>query len=506
MQTSRFIMALDQGTSSSRAIVYHLDGTIASVAQHEFGMQFPQDGWVEQDPEVLWQTTLRAGRDALAAAGIHGSEVACIGITNQRETTLLWERDSGDCLYNAIVWQDRRTADRCEALRAAALEGQPAGDYISATTGLVIDPYFSGTKLAWLLDNVPNARQRAAAGELCFGTVDTFLIWRLSKGARHVTEPSNVSRTQLFDIHQQDYCPALLQLLDIPAAVLPEVQDSAGFFATADAEWFGAEIPITGVAGDQQSALIGQGCFARGMTKCTYGTGCFLMTHTGAEPVASAHQLLTTVAYRLNGEVSYALEGSIFVAGVAIKWLRDQLGLIDSAEDTELAFARCAGDSSGVYVVPAFTGLGAPYWQPHARGLVTGLTLDTSRDQLITAFLQGVVFQTQELVQAMNHDGAQVASLRVDGGMVVNSALCQFLADLLDVPVQRPVDTETTALGAAVLAGLGQGLFTDLSHASEAWSLEQQFDPDMSVERRQQLLAGYAQAVAMTLTGTQVDA
>ncbi len=497
--SAKLIMALDQGTSSSRAIIYRDNGEIVAVAQHEIDMQFPADGWVEQDPEVLWQSTLQAGRDAISKAALQGSDIACIGITNQRETTLLWEQQSGKCVYNAIVWQDRRTAEQCEALSQADFDGEPVADLLRRKTGLVVDPYFSGTKLAWMLDNVSGVRQRAEAGELRFGTVDSFLVWRLTKGAHHVTDPSNASRTQLFDIHSQRFDADILSLFNIPPVVLPGVQDNASLFGVADAEWFGAPIPITGMAGDQQAALIGQGCFQPGMSKSTYGTGCFVMTNTGDKALASANKLLTTVAYRLGDNTTYALEGSIFVAGVAVKWLRDQLGLISDAADTEAAFARTGGDTGGVYVVPAFTGLGAPYWQPHARGLVSGLSLDTTKDQLVTAFLQGVVFQTQELLEAMAKDGATVERLRVDGGMVVNNRLCQFLADLLNVPVERPKDTETTALGAAVLAGLGQGLFADLSAAGEAWALDSQFAPQMNPQTRQKLQQGYASAVSRSL-------
>jgi len=491
-----YIMALDQGTSSSRAIIYTVQGQVVGSAQHGFDMQFPADGWVEQDPEVLWQTVLRAGRDAIATAGIEASAIHCIGITNQRETTLVWERDTGRCVYNAIVWQDRRTAARCARMTQESLAGTPLSEVLAQRTGLVIDPYFSSTKLAWILDQQPAIRERAIRGELCFGTVDSFLIWRLSKGKAHVTDATNASRTQLFDIHTQQWSEPLLAYFDVPPVLLPQVLDSAGLFGQADAEWFGAEIPITGVAGDQQAALVGQGCLMPGMTKSTYGTGCFIMTHTGTQPLQSNQQLLTTVAYRLNGAPQYALEGSIFVAGVALKWLRDQLRLIDHAAETQTAFERTGGDAQGVFVVPAFTGLGAPYWQPEVRGLITGLTLDSQRDHVLTAFLQSVVFQTQELLQAMQRDGADITQLRVDGGMTVNDALCQCLADLLDVPVQRPRDTETTALGAAMLAALGSGLHRDLESASHSWQVDRDFQPSMPATRRAQLLQGYQRAVA----------
>ena len=494
-------MALDQGTSSSRAIIYNERGEAVKIAQHGFDMYFPADGWVEQDPEVLWQTTLQAGRDAIAQAGIDPAQLKCIGITNQRETTLLWDRNTGRCVYNAIVWQDRRTADYCNRMRGDTLADEPLEQILAARTGLVIDPYFSASKLAWLMDNVAGARDRAAQGELCFGTVDSFLIWRLTKGGAHLTDATNASRTQMFDIHRQQWCDELLDYFEVPHALLPRVSDSAGMFGLADAEWFGAEIPITGVAGDQQAALVGQGCFSPGMTKSTYGTGCFIMSNTGDQPLRSKEKLLTTVAYRVDGKPAYALEGSIFVAGVAIKWLVDQLQLIDDAAETQAAYERCGGDTGGVYVVPAFTGLGAPYWQPSARGLISGLTLDSTRDQVVTAFLQGVIFQTEELVAAMANDGAHVTQLRVDGGMVINSALCQFLADLLDVPVQRPAHTETTALGAAMLAGVGAGVYESLEGASQAWALDASFAPSMEPARRGELISGYQRAVNQALNG-----
>jgi glycerol kinase len=373
-------------------------------------------------------------------------------------------------------------------------------ELIEHTTGLIIDPYFSSTKLAWLLDQVDADRARAENGELCFGTIDSFLVWRLTQGSKHVTDATNASRTQLFDIGQQCWSQPLLDVFNVPAAVLPHVLDCVDDFGIADPEWFGAAIPIRGIAGDQQAALIGQACFEPGMSKSTYGTGCFVMTHTGQQISRSSQQLLSTVAYRINGEPSYALEGSIFVAGVAIQWLRDQLGLIEHAADTADAFARTGGDTHGVYVVPAFTGLGAPYWQPQARGLITGLTLDSNKDHIITAFLQSVAFQTRTLLLAMAADGAPVSTLRVDGGMVVNDAFCQFLCDLLNVPVERPADVETTVRGAGVLAAIGAGLFADLQEAAELWQLGRRFDPDMADDQRQGLADGYDQAVAQALS------
>ncbi len=488
------IMAIDQGTSSSRAIIFDLDGRIVGMGQRPFDMVFPADGWVEQEPEVLWQTTLGAGREAIANAGLSASDIDVMGITNQRETTLVWDRQTGECLYNAIVWQDRRTAGQCENMRADGMQQS-----VARITGLVVDPYFSGTKLAWLLGNISGLRERAESGELCFGTVDSFLIWRLTRGARHVTDASNAARTMLFDIGSQSWSDELLTYLDVPVTLLPEVLDCAADFGVADARWFGAPIPILGVAGDQQAALIGQGCLRPGMTKSTYGTGCFIIANTGKQQLVSQQQLLTTVGYRIQGETTYALEGSIFVAGASIKWLRDNLGLIDDASESGVAAVRCGGDAAGVYFVPAFTGLGAPHWAPQARGLISGLTFDTSRDQIVTAALQSVAFQTAELVGAMGEDGAGVERLRVDGGMVINDWLCQFLSDMLELPVQRPVITETTALGAAMLAGLGGGLVTSLEDAAALWTLEREFLPSMPAKRRAELLSGWRRAVAMAL-------
>jgi glycerol kinase len=397
-------------------------------------------------------------------------------------------------VHNAIVWQDRRTASRCQAMRDEGLAG-----LVGAQTGLVIDPYFSATKLAWLLDQMPDLRARAARGELCFGTVDSFLIWRLTGGKVHATDATNASRTMLFDIRRQIWSPELLDYFDIPPALLPEVRDSAADYGHTEARWFGTQVPILGVAGDQQASLIGQACVQPGMSKSTYGTGCFVMTHTGTQQLQSTQQLLATVAYRLGGVTSYALEGSIFSGGVAVKWLRDRLQLIDSAAETEAAARRTGPDTQGVYLVPAFTGLGAPHWEPDARGLLTGLTLDSSRDQVITATLSSVGYQTADLLAAMAADGAPVQRLRVDGGMVVNDWLCQFLADILDCPVERPRTTETTALGAAALAAIGAGLVSDLAGATRMWHLEREFLPEMPAAQRERLLAGWHRAVARTL-------
>ena len=489
------LLAIDQGTSSSRGIVFDMAaGRVLGAGQRPFDLLFPQDGWVEQAPEVLWRTSLEAGRAAVAAAAVAPKDIAAIGIANQRETTLVWERATGECRHNAIVWQDRRTADRCARMAADGLS-----EGVRAKTGLVLDPYFSGTKLAWLLDEVPGLRRRAVVGELCFGTVDSFLLWRLTKGRVHATDATNASRTQLFDIGRQEWDAELLAYHEIPPAILPEVCDSAHAFGVADAEWFGAEIPILGVAGDQQAALVGQGCFTEGAGKSTYGTGCFLLVNTGAKQLSSGHGLLTTIAHRLHGQAAYALEGSIFVAGAAVEWLRDRLGLIDDASQTEAMALAASGDSDGVYLVPAFTGLGAPHWHPDARGLITGLTLDSGREQIVTAALQSVAFQTADLLEAMAADSAQVEHLAVDGGMVANDWLCQFLADILARPMHRPALIETTALGAATLAGLGLGM--DAETLRQAQGAGRTFTPAMTAAKRTILLNGWRRAVRQTLAG-----
>jgi glycerol kinase len=488
------VLAIDQGTSSTRAMVFDVGGRVLGSAQREFDQIFPQDGWVEHDPEVLWDTTLLAARGALANAGIEARALTGIGITNQRETTVIWDADTGAPVHNAIVWQDRRTAPRCDRIRADGM-----AESIATATGLVIDPYFSSTKIAWLLDNVPGLRARAAAGKLRFGTVDSFLIWRLTSGAKHLTDATNASRTQLFDIRNQRWDAELLRYFDVPASLLPDVRDCAGDFGVADAKWFGAAVPILGVAGDQQAALIGQGCFNTGMTKSTYGTGCFLVTNTGDQLIRSTHGLLSTVGYRIGGKTAFAVEGSIFVAGAAVKWLRDSLRIIDSAADSEAAARRSGIEAGGVYVVPAFTGLGAPHWRPDARGLVCGLSLDTSRDDLITATLASVAYQSADLLAALAADGAAVTRLRVDGGMVANDWLCQFLADIAGVRVERPVITETTALGAGMLAALGGGLVGSLADAASLWQLQRGFEPEMNAKTREKLLGGWADAVSRTL-------
>ncbi|SDR71298.1 glycerol kinase [Halopseudomonas sabulinigri] len=484
------ILAIDQGTTSSRAILFSAAGKPEFTAQQEFAQHFPHDGWVEHDGEDIWNSTLAVCREVLEKAGISADQVAGIGITNQRETTLLWDAQTGELLYHAIVWQDRRTADFCAELKAAGHETM-----VTEHTGLLIDPYFSATKLRWLLEHVEGARARAERGELRFGTVDTFLLWRLTGGQVHRTDATNASRTMLFNIHQQCWDEELLTLLDIPASLLPEVMDSAADFGQTDAELLGASIPVCGIAGDQQAALIGQACFSPGMVKSTYGTGCFMVMNTGSEPVRSSNRLLTTVGYRLKGETTYALEGSIFVAGAAIQWLRDGLKLIQNAGETE-ALAREAGGTTGVYLVPAFTGLGAPYWDPAARGAIFGLTRDTGIAQIVTAGLQSVCFQTRDLLDAMTADGAHsTAALRVDGGMVINNWVVQELANILGVTVDRPQVTETTALGAAYLAGLQLGMFDSLEHIARHWACERTFTPQMSEEKRNALYDGWLDAI-----------
>ena len=491
MPNAPLLLAIDQGTTSSRAIVFDARGRILTVAQREFAQHYPAGGWVEHDPEDIWSSTLAVTREALATAG---DPIAAIGITNQRETTVVWDRATGVPIHPAIVWQDRRTAAQCRTLRDAGHEAA-----VSEKTGLLLDPYFSATKLAWILDHVDGARQRAEAGDLAFGTIDTFLIWRLTGGAVHATDATNASRTLLFDIHAQQWDDHLLRLFDVPPGVLPEVRDSAADFGTSSADVLGHAIPIAGVAGDQQAATVGQACFEPGMVKSTYGTGCFAVMNTGAEAVRSRHRLLTTVAWRLAGEPTYALEGSIFVAGAAVQWLRDGLRIIENAAQTE-ALAAGVPDSGGVYLVPAFTGLGAPHWDPDARGAIYGLTRDTGPAHLARAALESVCLQTRDLMSAMAADrGAAIDRLRVDGGMVENAWLLQALADIVDVAVERPRTAETTALGAAYLAGLQAGVFRSIDDIEARWARDAECTPRMSVRVRERLVQGWESAVARTL-------
>jgi len=491
------ILAIDQGTTSSRAIVFDDTFSIRAVAQEEFPQHFPASGWVEHDADDLWQTTLRTARKALAKAGLGASEIAAIGITNQRETVVVWDRRTGKAIHRAIVWQDRRTAGFCAELKAAGHEAM-----VTEKTGLLLDPYFSGTKLAWILDNVDGARAAAEAGDLAFGTVDSFLLWHLTGGAVHATDATNASRTLLYNIHDNDWDDALLQLLRVPRAMLPEVRDCAFDFGATEPGLFDGTIAVRGIAGDQQAATLGNACFSPGMVKSTYGTGCFALINTGADAIASKNRLLTTIAYRLDGETTYALEGSIFIAGAAVQWLRDGLGIIgDAAQSGELAEAADPGQT--VVLVPAFTGLGAPYWDAHARGALFGLTRNSGPKELARAALESVCFQSHDLIEAMRGDwsgGASDTVLRVDGGMVASNWTMQRLADILNAPVDRPEILETTALGAAWLAGHQAGVWPGQSGFSGAWRLDRRFEPAMDDAVRSGKLAAWKDAVSRTLS------
>jgi glycerol kinase len=483
-----FVLALDQGTTSSRAIVFDHAGTIRGAAQKEFRQIFPQPGWVEHDPTEIWATQSGVVTEALVSAGIGAGDLAALGITNQRETTLLWERASGKPVANAIVWQDRRTAATCDQLRAAGHE-----PLFRNKTGLVLDAYFSGTKLKWLLDNVAGARERALRGELAFGTVDSWLIWNLTGGAVHVTDASNASRTLLFDIHRGDWDEELLALLDVPRAVLPAVVASSG--VCGDATIAGTRVPIAGIAGDQQAALFGQACLTRGMAKNTYGTGCFLLLNTGAGAVPSSHQLVSTIAWKREDRIDYALEGSVFIAGAVVQWLRDGLKIIRSAAEVE-TLAASVPDNGGVYLVPAFAGLGAPHWDAYARGAIFGLTRGSTAAHIARAALESIAYQSAEVLRAMQGDaGLALAELRVDGGATANNLLMQFQADLLGVPVVRPKVQETTALGAAYLAGLAVGYWKNTDDIRANWRVDRRFEPQMSRERAAELTAGWDKAV-----------
>ena len=486
----KFLLAIDQGTSSSRAVIYDHATEVVASAQQEFPQIYPQPGWVEHDPEVIWSSVRAVCKEVLGAACASAAQITGIGITNQRETTLVWDRETGKCVYNAIVWQDRRTAEHCRALRNDGLENN-----ISKKTGLRLDPYFSATKLAWILDNVDGTRARAEAGTLLFGTVDSFLLWRLTGGTTHATDASNASRTMLFNIHTQQWDDELLNIFNIPRQLLPEVKDCAAQFGVATDVCLGGPVPVLSIAGDQQAALIGQAGFESGMTKSTYGTGCFVIANTGTAALASENKLLTTVVMRLNGTVTYGLEGSVFVAGSALQWLRDELKIIDSVAETE-AIASRIGVVDNVLVVPAFAGLGAPYWDPDARGAILGLTRGTGRDEVITATLQSVAYQTRDLVSAMADDGISSGVIRVDGGMAANDWFLQFLADILDTPVERSANVESTALGAAYLAALAADVLQSSEQISALWKLESRFEPSMKSDRREFLLQGWATAVS----------
>lgn len=491
---TRCILALDQGTTSSRAILFGRDGRPLGMAQQEFEQIFPQPGHVEHDPEAIWKTQIACARDVLATAGIPAEDVAAVGITNQRETTILWERDSGRPVANAIVWQSRVSDPICQRLKAEGLE-----DLVRSKTGLVIDAYFSGTKIKHLLDTLPGVRERAARGEILFGTVDTLLTWRLTGGRVHVTDPSNASRTMLFNIHTLDWDDELLRLLDIPRAMLPNVHASSGVFGDLDARWLGATPPISGIAGDQQAATFGQACFEPGSAKNTYGTGCFMLLNTGHTAVPSKNGLLTTVGWKVGNEVTYCLEGSVFIAGAVVQWLRDGLGMIASSSEIE-RLATSVPDTGGVTFVPAFVGLGAPYWDPSARGTILGITRGTTRAHIARAALEAMAYQTRDVLEAMQRDsGLTLHTLRVDGGASQNNLLMQFQSDLLATQVHRPVVAETTALGAAYLAGLAVNFWQDLNDIRRNWVLDRQFSPKMSHEERERLYARWRRAVERSL-------
>lgn len=488
--SSHFILALDQGTTSSRSMLFDQQGNIISVAQKEFKQIFPQPGWVEHDANEIWSTQFGTMAEAVAKAHINMKQVAGIGITNQRETTLVWDRKTGQPVYNAIVWQDRRTADYCDELKAAGKK-----ETIQQKTGLIIDAYFSATKLKWILDNVKDARKKAANGELAFGTIDTWLTWKLTNGEVHVTDVSNASRTMLFNIHSLQWDNELLKLFDIPAAVLPEVKPSSKIYGVTGNIIPDSRIPVAGIAGDQQSALFGQMCTQPGMVKNTYGTGCFMLMNTGEKAIASKNNLLTTVAWQIDGKTEYALEGSVFIAGAVVQWLRDELKIIRNSKEVE-ALAEQVADNGGVYIVPAFAGLGAPHWNQHARGSIFGLTRGSSNAHIAKAALESIAFQTYDVLKAMEADaGIEIKELRVDGGATVNNQLMQFQSDILDCNVVRPKVTETTALGAAYLAGLAVGYWKNISEIQQQWQIEKTFTSGMIAEKRKQLITGWQRSV-----------
>ena len=489
----KLVLAMDQGTTSSRAILFNSDYEIVEQAQCEFKQHFPNSGWVEHSALDIWQTSLDTAREAISKAGVSAEQIASIGITNQRETTVLWDRQTGEPIHHAIVWQDRRTADLCDNLKTEGLEPM-----VSSKTGLLLDPYFSATKIAWLLDNVSGARDRAERGELAFGTMDSWLLWNLTGGKSHATDATNASRTLLYNIHSGEWDPELLKVFNIPPSVLPEVKDCAADFGSTDL--FGSPIAIMGIAGDQHAATLGQACFEKGMLKSTYGTGCFALLNTGETAVSSSNRLLTTIAYQLDGKVTYALEGSIFIAGAAVQWLRDGLGIIDSAKQSGELAAE-ADEHQDVYMIPAFTGLGAPWWDPKARGALIGLTRGTGPAEISRAALESVCYQTLDLLNAMHADWQQDAQtvLRVDGGMVASDWTMQRLADILQAPIDRPVIAETTALGAAWLAGSHAGVWPDQQGFAENWRLDKHFDPQMDKQQRDKKVAGWNDAIQRVL-------
>ena len=488
------ILSIDQGTTSTRAIIFDGSARTVAVSQRELQQHYPQAGWVEHDPEDIWRDTIATVREAIAHSGLELGRLACIGITNQRETVVVWDRATGEPLHRAIVWQDRRTSHLCAELKSAGAEAD-----VRARTGLMLDPYFSATKIAWILDHVPGARARAERGELAFGTIDCFLLWRLTGGATHATDVTNAARTLLYDIHADRWDPELCRLFGVPEPLLPEVHDNSHLFGVTAPGLFDRQFPIAGMAGDQQAALFGQACFEPGMVKSTYGTGAFMLLNTGRDAVSSTKGLITTPACRLDGRMTYALEGSIFVAGAAVKWLRDALGIIADASDTE-HLAREVPDNRGVYLVPAFVGLGAPYWEPDVRAVITGLTLDVTRAHLARAALEAVAYQTLDLMNAMTADGCQPpTALRIDGGMAANDWLCRVLADIVDLQVERPENLETTALGVAFLAGLGTGVWSDLHALSRTWKARSQFRSSMDASERAPLVAGWRRAVRQAM-------
>ena len=493
---SRYVLAIDQGTTSSRAIVFDKDYTPVATGQQEFAQHFPASGWVEHDPEDIWESTLATCKQALAKAKASIADIAAIGITNQRETTLIWNRETGKPIHNAIVWQDRRTADFCDSLKERGLE-----NLFAQKTGLLLDPYFSGTKIAWLLDNIEGARADAEAGKLAFGTVDSFLLWRLTGGKVHATDATNASRTLIYDIHKNSWSDELLEILRIPKSLLPKVLDCSADFGELDPSLLGGSVKITGIAGDQQAATVGQACFKPGMMKSTYGTGCFALLNTGEVPVKSNNKLLTTIAYQLNGKPTYALEGSIFVAGAAVQWLRDGLGIIEHAAQSG-EFAQNADPGQSVIMVPAFVGIGAPYWDAKCRGAIFGLTRAAGPKEFAKAALDSVCFQTRDLLAAMHADftGNHETVLRVDGGMVASEWTMQRLADILGAPVDRPVSAETTALGAAYLAGLHVGFYPSVEEFSQSWRRDKRFNPALAEKERGVAYAGWQDAVRRTLS------
>ncbi len=487
----KYVMALDAGTTSNRCILFDKNGQICSMAQKEFTQFFPQPGWVEHDANEIWMTILLVAQEAMKQAGAAAGDIAAIGITNQRETTIVWDKKTGEPIYHAIVWQCRRTADYAESLKAKGLT-----EAYREKTGLVIDPYFSATKLKWILDHVEGAREKAERGELLFGTVDSWIIWKLTGGKEHKTDYSNASRTMLFNIHSLCWDKEILEEMEIPESMLPQAVASSGVFGYSEPSLLGESIPIAGVAGDQQAALFGQTCFEEGEAKNTYGTGCFMLMNTGEKPVRSENGLLTTIAWGYDGKINYALEGSVYVAGAAIQWLRDELELIDSAADSEY-YATKVEDTNGCYVVPAFTGLGAPYWDPYARGMITGLTRGVNKCHIIRATLESLAFQTNDVLQAMESDsGIHLSALKVDGGACRNNFLMQFQADLIGAPLRRPECVETTALGAAYLAGLAVGYWADKNEIVNSWKTEKEFLPQMSEEKKQKELEGWKKAVS----------